>query len=289
MKKRIINIVLVGALFITISLCGCAKEQESLRMVIVPAGSPLEEKERWQPMVDYLSEEIGIPIELVVTTDFSTAIVAMKTGNADIGRFGPFSYVMAVMEADVVPLVREVITKTGKASYKTYIIARGDSGYDSLDDLEGTDFAFVEATSTSGYLVPLTIFKDEGIDVDTYFRSIQYAGSHDVVIVSVKEGQIDAGASNSNRWEIALDQNVIEEGELVIIQESGPIPSSPTVVSQYMSDEVSTNLLNAYLNMPMELSDETFGVSEYIQAYDEDYDYIRLIAEVLDLDLSEMS
>ncbi len=288
MKKRIISIVLVGLLLITVSLCGCAKEQESLKMVIIPSGTPLAEKEMWQPIVDYLAQEIGVPIELVVTTDYSTAIVALRTGDADIARLGPFSYVLAVKEARVVPIVYEVRKSTGLASYTSLIIARADSGFETLGDLEGATFAFVDVTSTSGYLVPMTILGDAGIDTESYFSTIQFAGSHDVVIQAVKVGSVDVGATNSNRWELALKEGVIEEGELVIIAESGPIPTDPTVVSKDLDEELAQKLQNAYLNIPAELSEEAFGISNYIIVVDSTYDYIRLVAEILDLDLSEM-
>lgn len=288
MKKRIINMVLVGLLLIGISLGGCTKEEESLKMVLTPASTPLEAKQMWQPIADYLAEEIGIPIELVVATDYSTAIVALKIGDADIARLGPFNYVLAVAEAEVEPIAREVSSKTGLDSYTSLIIARADSGFESLEDLEGATFAFVDVASATGYLVPMAMFGDAGIDPDSYFNAIQFAGSHNVVIEAVRVGSVDAGATSNRRLELALKEEAIEVGELVIIAESGAIPNSLVVVRKGFDEELKEKLLNAYLNIPMELSVEAFGVSGYVRAVDSDYDYIRLIAEILDLDLNKM-
>ena len=288
MTKRIISIVLVGLLLIVISLGGCAKAEESLKMVLIPGSTPLEAKRMWQPIADYLAQEIGVPIELVVATDYSTAIVALKTGDADIARLGPFSYVLAVTEAEVEPIAREVSAKTGLDSYTSLIIARADSGFANLEDLEGATFAFVDVASATGYLVPMAVFGDAGIDPESYFNAIQFAGSHNVVIEAVRVGSVDAGATNNRRWELALEEGAIDEGELVIIAESGPVPNSLAVVRKGFDEELKEKLQDAYLNIPEELSVGAFGVSGYDVAVDSDYDYIRLVAEVLDLDLGEM-
>lgn len=47
------------------------------------------------PFMDFLSEELGIEVEGVVTADYNGLVVAMGTGQADFGAFGPFGYVQA--------------------------------------------------------------------------------------------------------------------------------------------------------------------------------------------------
>jgi len=48
-----------------------------------------------QPYMDFLSEELGIEVEGVVTQDYNGLVVAMGAGQADLGAFGPFGYVQA--------------------------------------------------------------------------------------------------------------------------------------------------------------------------------------------------
>ncbi|MEA2024438.1 MAG: PhnD/SsuA/transferrin family substrate-binding protein [Actinomycetota bacterium] len=48
-----------------------------------------------QPYMDYLTEELGITFEGVITADYNGLVVAMGAGNADLGAFGPFGYIQA--------------------------------------------------------------------------------------------------------------------------------------------------------------------------------------------------
>lgn len=48
-----------------------------------------------QPYMDFLSAELGIEVEGVVTSDYNGLVVAMGSGQADLGAFGPFGYVQA--------------------------------------------------------------------------------------------------------------------------------------------------------------------------------------------------
>jgi phosphonate transport system substrate-binding protein len=48
-----------------------------------------------QPYMDFLSAELGIEVEGVVTPDYNGLVVAMGAGQADLGAFGPFGYVQA--------------------------------------------------------------------------------------------------------------------------------------------------------------------------------------------------
>ncbi len=255
-----------------------------LRMVMTPEGSPIEERERWMPVVKYLEGEIGMDISMTIATDYSAAVVALDTGYADIAKLGPFSYIMATKEADIEPLVRGVRADTGKAEQTPYIFARADSGIRTLQDLEGKSFSFVDVGSTSGYLVPMATFMKAGIDPETFFSRVVFAGSHDLSIIAVKEGKVDAGCSNSLIWDLLFKEGVVEEGELVIISKGEPIPTDPIVVAASMDSKMKEKLLNAYLNMPEELSIRTFGESKYIQAFDSDYDGIREVAKILNLE-----
>ena len=45
--------------------------------------------------MDFLSEELGVDFEGVVTADYNGLVVAMGAGQADFGAFGPFGYVQA--------------------------------------------------------------------------------------------------------------------------------------------------------------------------------------------------
>lgn len=279
--------LLVG-LLIVIGLAGCAKEEEPLKMAVIPAAEALEEVERYEPIAEYLGEQIGRDVELIVCTNYTAVVIALKVGDCDIARFGPFSYLLAVEEAKAEIIVRGVKKSTGKDAYYGLIITRADSGIKTLEDIKGKSFAFTDVASTSGYLIPQAMFGSAGIDPEKDF-DVSFAGSHAAVIEAVKAGQVDAGATCDNRIEDALEAGVIEEGEIFIVATTDPIPMSPEVVRSGMDPALKKKIQDAYLNMPSELAEQAVGtLSGYVKAVDSDYDFLREVAKVLDLDLSKM-
>lgn len=293
MKKKVgIGVIAISVLLLVVSgaMVSCATEEEEapLRMALIPGGDAVSEMARYEPIVEYLEGEIGREVELFVCSDYSAVVVALKQGSCDIARMGPFSYLLGVQEAKCEIIARGVRKKTGKATYESHIIARGDSGIKTLADLKGKDFAFLDVGSATGYLLPMAMFKKAGIEPDedlTYF----FAGSHPAVIEAVLQGKVDAGATNDQRMDTALVEGVFAEGEIVTVVKSDPIPTSPTVVRAGLAPELKDRIKQAYLSMPPELAELAVGtLLRYEEAYDSDFDPVRELAEILDLDLIGM-
>lgn len=288
MKKQIISILLIGLLLIGVGLCGCAKEEESLKMVIIPAEEPAVEKARVKKMTDWIGGQIGITIEVVVATDYTTAIVALKTGDADIARLGPFSYVLATTQTECEAIARSVKAKSGLDTYKAIIITREHSGINDLEDLRGKTFAFVDVASTSGYLIPMVMLLEAGVIPEEDFTRIYFAGYHDAVWTAVNNGDVDAGCTNDYRLLPAIDDNQLGTENLKIIAYSDPIPLSPIVIRSDMNAELKAKIQDAFLAVPEELALEAWKSLGYVKAEDSDYDFLRDVAEILDLDLRGM-
>lgn len=288
MKKWILGMALIGLLLFTTNLCACTEEGESLKMVIIPAEEPAVEKARVKKMTDWIGEQIGITIEVVVATDYTTAITALAVGDADIARLGPFSYVLATTQTDCEAIARSVKAKSGLDSYKAVIITREDSGINDLKNLKDKTFAFVDVASTSGYLIPMVMLLNAGINPEEDFTRRYFAGYHDAVWTAVNNGDVDAGCTNDYRLLPAIDDNQPGTENLKIIAYSDPIPLSPIVIRSDMPLELKRKIQDAFLAVPEELALEAWKSLGYVKAEDSDYDFLRDVAEVLDLDLREM-
>ena len=71
-----------------------------------------------------------------------------------------------------------------------FIVAR-DSEFETLEDLAGASWAYPDATSTSGYIVPAGIFANMGIETGEGLE----AGSHDGAVRAVYNGEADFGTT----------------------------------------------------------------------------------------------
>ena len=83
----------------------------------VPSAEQAELLDNIQPMMDILSEGLGIEVEGFVTSDYSGLLVAMGSGQADVGAFATLGYVTAM---NAFPTRFEAIAKSvryGSGSY----------------------------------------------------------------------------------------------------------------------------------------------------------------------------
>jgi len=69
-----------------------------------------------QPYMDYLTDEIGVTFEGVITADYNGLVVAMGAGQADLGAFGPFGWVQA---EELYPTL-ELLLQSIRFGSKTY-------------------------------------------------------------------------------------------------------------------------------------------------------------------------
>jgi phosphonate transport system substrate-binding protein len=69
-----------------------------------------------QPFMDFLTDTVGVEFQGVVTADYNGLVVAMGTGGADFGAFGPFGYVQAKDQYPTLELMIQSI-RFGSATY----------------------------------------------------------------------------------------------------------------------------------------------------------------------------
>lgn len=267
-------------------ISGCSAPQgpipTKLVYVIPPDDDITVLEKQWTPFVEYLSGELGKPVELIIGADYAAVVEAMKYGHADVATCGASGYVIASGEIDIEPLVAEVMTSTGLPSYQAYMITRSDSGINDPTDLEGKSFAYTDVGSTSGYLMPTYIFTKLGVTIGKeYFGGAQYA-----VIEAVLNGTVDAGSIAEQYWRQGIKEGVFTESELDIIYTSDPIPGTATWVRKDMDPTLKQMITEAMINVPKEVMDAT-GRGEDISGYavvtDADYQVIRDLRETLGL------
>ena len=90
-------------------------------------------------------------------------IELLRRGEVDLISETPFSAFFLAAHGGGEIILRE--WKKGKASYYTVFIARKDSGIDSLADLRGKMIVFEDPGSTSAFLVPFIILREQGFEM----------------------------------------------------------------------------------------------------------------------------
>jgi phosphonate transport system substrate-binding protein len=116
----------------------------------------------YRPLADYLAKKLGRTVELRTVDSWEGLAKSLSTGETDIALLGPWGYVLANSQANA--QVISTILYDGKPEYFAIMVTSPDSGINSPKDLKGKTFAFGDKGSTSGYLIPLHYFMQQGID-----------------------------------------------------------------------------------------------------------------------------
>ncbi len=164
-----------------------------LRLSLVPYASAEELKAAHGPLVAWLSMKLKVPVELVISENYDDAAAKLQKGEVDLVEMSSYAYVRAQKWLKLRPLVTAIAD--GSATAGGYIIVRQDSPLRRLEDLKGSAFGFVDPASAAGYLYPLKLLKDRGLDPKSLFASTQFMGNHENVLMAIYEGAIDAGAT----------------------------------------------------------------------------------------------
>src|SRR3989338_10231552 len=284
--------------FVALVLAGCQTQEDKttakgeikvLKMGLIPADDAEEMLRDYEPVRSYLSEELGIPVEIQVTSDYTAAIEAMRAKHIDMAWFGPFSYIIAANVAGAEVMANGVRRDTGQSTYKSVIVTREDSGIKTLEDLKGKSFAFVDPASTSGNLIPRKMLIENGIDPDRDFSAVFYAGTHNAVELAIANKKVDAGADSDNSFDRMVAAGQIDPKVNKIIFTSPPIPGSPIVVRQDLPEDFKKKIKDTLITMDEQTIHKVSGwgdIAKYKEVKDSDYDIIRETAKILGMDLT---
>lgn len=197
MKK--VSLVLVILLIGTMALAGCKKaeaelgtEANPIQWVFVPSGEMESVSAGAEKVADLIFAETGLVLQTFVATDYTAAIEAECSGQAQMGSLATFAAITAADRDCAYPAL--VSTRYGSATYTGQIIAHVDSGITSVADLAGKTFCATDETSTSGWIIPSIMMRAAGVDPEKDVDVI-FAGSHDAAVLGVYNGDCDAGAT----------------------------------------------------------------------------------------------
>lgn len=259
-----------------------------LTVGFIPAEDSRAMVRQSQAILDIVAKHTGMKIDTFVGSDYNATIEALRAGHIDVALLGPFSYVLATTVAKVEAFAVTVTARSMQPSYQSIIIAAKDSNINSLADLKGRTFAFVDPGSTSGFMVPSAAFIKAGITPEKDFKQVMYSGGHDSTIVAVGSGKVDAGSVADRIYERGCAKGLADCNKLKVIWKSPPIPNDPLLYRTALSDDMKKKIRDAFFSVKNLAFGEMGTVARFDPATDKDYDPIREIASALKLDLKKM-
>lgn len=191
----------------------------------IPDQDPEKLQRRFGLLAEYLSEELGVPVEYKPVTDYTASVTAFRVGDLDMVWFGGLTGVQARLQVDGA----EALVQRGlDEAFTSVFIAGTGSGLEPLEAIEdlsqlkGRTFTFGSESSTSGRLMPQYFLSQAGVTLDDFKGEPGFSGSHDATIDLVEAGTFETGALNANVWKSRVEAGEIDLNKVQLIWETPP-------------------------------------------------------------------
>ena len=227
---------------------GTEAEKQELVMALVPSRQSDVIATQADNIANFLSKETGYKIKPVVLSDYAAMGEGMNSKNIDFGWTSPLQYVIAAKKFGVYPITGSV--RSGKLGYKAFVVARTDSGINTLADLKGKTVILGDKQSASSYLYPTDALTQAGLKagVDYNVRNIS---NQSAIATTIVEKGGDAGAfyddARTNKEVTDKYPNVLKDTK--IIYTSPLIPADPQIVRKDLNAAQVQKLQAALLKL----------------------------------------
>ena len=127
------------------------------------------------------------------------------------------------------------------------------------------------------------MLQDAGIDYRTDLGEFAYTGGHDATAQAVANGRVDAGGLEDRILYNLEKEGAVDEGSVLVIEESDPIEGYPWVVRSALSEDLKEQIVQAFLDIDNPALLDLLRAEGYERVEPEDYDYVEEKARELDL------
>ena len=255
----------------------------------IPDQDPEMLQRQFGLLSDYLSAELGVPVEYKPVTDYTAAVSAFRSGDLDMVWFGGLTGVQARLQ---VPGAQALVQRDIDETFHSVFIANAASGLQPFEDisglaeLKGHTFTFGSESSTSGRLMPQYFLSQAGVTLDDFTGEAGFSGSHDKTIQLVEAGTYEAGALNEQVWESRVASNEVDLSKVVVLWRTPPYHDyhwvlNPEAAERYGAD-FPTQVTAAFLALDPANADDAqildlFGAEKFIETNNDNYAQIEAV------------
>jgi phosphonate transport system substrate-binding protein len=287
LHRHLVTNVLAAGLFVLATLGGRpAAAQTSLHLALTPSQKPTDLLVAGEAFGAALGKLVGVPIRVTVASDYAAVVEALRNRTADLAFVHPAGYVLANREAKAMIVAKD--QWHGNTSYTSRIYVRKDSGITTLEGLRGKTIAFVDPSSTSGYVYPMVMLIQKGLvqnrDPKTFFKEFVFSGSHDAGLLALLNGHVDAFASFDQAREQYLKDPAQRE-KLIWVAESAPIPEGGICAREGLDPALFAKVRTALLSMKgpayAPILKALYDIDGFEPAEDREYEPVRAAMDLL--------
>jgi phosphonate transport system substrate-binding protein len=263
--------------------------KEAITYAYLPQYSHTISFKRHRALLEYLRETTGLPLRQIFPDTFDEHIKMVERGEIDISFSNPFVYIQ-LARAGATAFAR-IIEPSGKPDFRGQIICRRDNPtIKTIEDCRNKRWIAVDPGSAGGFLFPLGLFFDHGINIED-FAEVDFAlgpgGKQEKVVLAVHAGAYDIGTIRKGALNVVAGK--IDLGDIRVLAETRPYPGWVYSARKDLDPTVITAIAEAMFALSADNDDqrrilEAAGMRGIIPARDSDYDPVRELAYKLDID-----
>lgn len=295
------SLVLTALAFVFMSGCTSKKAElgsaeNPIKLFFTPSVDAQVIEDNSKVFKEYLEKTTPYKFSVSIPQSYIAVVESFGTKRADIAAINTFGYILANQKYGAE--ARMTVIRHGSDTYQAQFIAKANGPIKEIKDLQDKKMAFVDGSSTSGYLLPMKMFKDKGIKA----REIVFAGKHDSVVTMVYQGIVDGGAtfySPPAEGEMQDARRLVKvqypdvEQKVKIIQLSDAIPNDPIIFRKDLPEEMKNVIVDAFMKFVTtpegkDAFKKIYDVTELKRASDSDYDSVREMLTTLGADADEL-
>jgi phosphonate transport system substrate-binding protein len=295
LAPRLVVAVAVSGVFAACGLNQLAQKplgsaERPIKMATVPFLETGRLVKGMKDIGDYIEKETGLKVQSDVPTSYVAVVEAVCADKLDVAWVSPLAYILAHQKCNA-DMQLASINSAGKTTYHGLIIARTAADIQKLDDVKGKRFAWVDPTSTSGYLYPRALLADKGIKPSDLGQEV-VAGGHDKVVIALMNGQVDAGAVYDDARDVVIKQFPDVKEKTRVIGQTEEIPNDGVAFNKNMPPETVKKVKDALIKLAStdegkKVYKDALGTNGVAPTTDADYNPVRKAAQVLNLNVEE--
>ena len=258
------------AMFILTALCltivTLSSNAKTLTFAVVPQQSAKTLAERWQPLIDYVSNYTGLAIEFKTAKDIPTFEANLTAGLYDIAYMNPYHFVVFNESAGYRSLARQRDKKI-----RGLIVVHQDSTIQSIEDLSGAEIAFPAPAAFAATIITSAHLRNNNVAFIP-----RYVNSHDSVYLSVQRDFFKAGGGILRTLNISPEA---VKSDLRVLWESKGYTPHAIATHPKMASADRQAILNALIALSSDSSKTSIlrkiGLSEFVESNDSDWNDVR--------------
>ena len=247
---------------------------KALTIALIPEKNESDQRRRYRHISSYLAGKLGIRVRLDMVP-YDQMAETLASGEAQAGFFGSYGYVLTHKKSGVIPLARPV-WQDGTSTYAGLMVVRKDENIQTVADMENKKLVFVSKTTSAGYVFPKAYLLQNGVsDVEKYFSSVVYGGSHESAAWAVYSREADVGAVKNHIFNNLKrdDPNFAEQ--MMVLAKSKDVPSNSFAVSPHLDPRLREKIQELLLSMHVDPQGRKklikFGAQKFIVTTDDHY------------------